>query len=146
VIEDGLVYSAAFHPGGDWIVFARPDANGSNLWLVPFPGPGEPRQVTFDGGEEPRWSIAGDEIYYRRPTHVMAIPVERSGAALVTGRPRPLFEDHFRRHVARGIQNYQPHPNGRLLMIESVDSGEQSLVLVHNWRAKVAQAFATGGG
>jgi hypothetical protein len=146
IVEDGTVYSAAFHPAGHWIVFARIDASrDSNLWLVPYPGPGEPRQITFDGGEEPRWSIAGDEIYYRGRTHVMPIPVEQADGALVTGRPQSLFEDRFRRNLLRGIQNYAPHPNGRLLMIESEES-ESSLVLVENWRAKVAQAFAQGGG
>jgi serine/threonine-protein kinase len=146
MVEDGTVYSATFHPDGDWIVFARIDASReSNLWLVPYPGPGEPRQVTTDGGEEPRWSIDGDEIYYRGRTRVMSIPVEKPDGALVTGRPQPLFEDRFRRNLVRGIQNYRPHPNGRLLMIESMDS-EQSLVLVENWGAKVAQAFARDSG
>jgi hypothetical protein len=146
VIGDGLVRAADFHRDGDWIVYARIDAGGSNLWLAPFPGPGEPRQITFDGGEEqPRWSIAADEIYYRSPTHVMAIPVEKSGGALVTGRSRPLFEDRFRHQWFRGYVNYVPHPNGRLLMIENVEDS-QSIVVVLNWQAKVAQAFAQGGG
>jgi hypothetical protein len=61
-------------------------------------------------------------------------------------RPRELFPDHFRRHpTLRGIRSYTQHPNGRLLMIEDVGSGE-SLVMVLNWRAKVAQAFARDGG
>ena len=117
----------------------------SNLWLAPFPGPGEPRQVTFDGGEEPRWSIGADEIFYRGPTHLMAIPVEKSGGTLVTGRPRPLFEDRFRHASTRGIRNYSVHPDGRFLMIESAESGGESAVLVENWRAKLVQAFAHGG-
>jgi Tol biopolymer transport system component len=148
VAEDGTVLSAAFSPDGDWIVYARSDDKGTrNLWRVPFPGPGEPRQITFDDDDEPIWSIGGDEIYYRGPGHIMAIPVQKSGNDLVTGKARSLFEDHFRRNpFQRGIQNYRQHPDGRLLMIEPADTGEQSLVLVLNWRAKVVQAFADGDG
>jgi Tol biopolymer transport system component len=147
VIGDGRVYAAAFHRDGDWIVYARMDADhGSNVWLVPFPGPGEPRQITFDGGEEPRWSNAGDEIYYRGATHMMSIPIEKSAGGLVTGRPRPLFEDRFRHSDSlRGFPNYSQHPNGRFLMVENVETREQSLVLVENWRAKLIQAFASDG-
>jgi Tol biopolymer transport system component len=146
VIGDRTIRSADFHPAGDWIVYARRGDDGYNLWLAPFPGPGEPRQVTFDGGEEPRWSIGADEIYYRGPTHLMAMPVEKSGGTLATGLPRPLFEDRFRHASERGVQNYSVHLDGRFLMIESADSVGVSLVLVENWRAKLVQAFAQGGG
>jgi serine/threonine protein kinase len=147
VVEEGVVYCAQFHPDGDWITYARREADHvSNVWLVPFPGPGEPRQITFDGGEEPQWSVAGDEIYYRGPTHFWSMPIEKSGGGLVTGRARPLFEDGFRHFDPRGFANYSQHPNGRFLMIENVEDRESSLVLVENWRAKVAQAFARRDG
>ena len=76
----------------------------------------------------------------------MAIPVEKTAGALATGRPRPLFQDHFRRNEPRGFVSYALHPNGRFLMIQSAEDREQSLVLVLNWRAKVTQAFASDGG
>jgi Tol biopolymer transport system component len=146
VVAEGSIYGASFHPDRDWILYARRENRRSDLWLVPFPGPGEPRQITSDGGEEPQWSRDGDEIYYRDPTHFMSMRVEKSGGALVTGRPRALFEDRFRHFdLQRGIPNYAQHPNGRFLMIENAESREESLVLVENWRAKVVQAFARDG-
>jgi hypothetical protein len=146
VVQEGTVYAAMFHRDGDWILYARQDAGDSNIWVAPFPGPGEPRQITFDGGEEPQWSRKGDAIVYRGPTHFISIPVEKSGGALVTGRPRPLFEDRFRHHQTRGFRNYSQHPDGRLLIVEDAEKGEESLVLVENWSAKVVQAFARDGG
>jgi hypothetical protein len=47
--------------------------------------------------------------------------------------------------LVRALGSDWPHPNGRLLMIERVQGDEQSLVLVQNWRAKVARAFAPDG-
>jgi serine/threonine protein kinase len=144
VSEGGAVWSANFHRDGDWIVYAREDPDGSNLWLVPFPGPGEPRQITFDGGVQPQWSPEGNEIFYRSPgRQFMSIPVEKSGGTLVTGRARPLFEDRFRDPYPGPFLGYSQHPNGRFLMVESAES--ESLVLVENWRAKVVKAFARDG-
>ena len=40
VIEDGAVYSAAFHPDGDWIVYARLDAKGLQPLAGALPGTG----------------------------------------------------------------------------------------------------------
>jgi hypothetical protein len=78
----------------------------------------------------------------------MSMSVEKSGAALVTGRPRALFEDRFHHfdHPLRGFTSYSQHPNGRFLMVENAESRDESLVLVENWRAKVVQAFARDGG
>jgi hypothetical protein len=71
----------------------------------------------------------------------MAIPVERRGGDLVTGRARALFADRFL-HAAPGVQSFSPHPNGRLLMIEPAEEAATTIVLVQNWRAKVERTFA----
>jgi Tol biopolymer transport system component/tRNA A-37 threonylcarbamoyl transferase component Bud32 len=146
VVGEGIVYSAAFHPDGDWIVFAHMNKRGysvaTEIWLVPFPGPGEARQLSSGGGSEPRWSLRGDAIYYRGPSEVMAMPVERRGGDLVTGRARALFADRFLHAPTLGVQNFRPHPNGRFLMIEPADESQTSLVLVQNWRAKLERVFA----
>jgi Tol biopolymer transport system component len=145
VSEEGAIRSADFHRDGDWIVYSREERPGyANLWLVPFPGPGEPRQITFEGGVQPQWSLDGSEIFYRGPGYFSAITVEKSGGTLVTGRPRPLFEDRFRETYPGTLLNYSQHPTGRFLMIESAQG--DSLVLVENWRAKVVQAFARDDG
>ena len=146
-VEQGFARSAAFHPDGDWIVYAAFDPRSgdavSDLWLAPFPGPGEPRQLTFEGGQEASWSRSGNEIYYRSRTHMMAIPIEKQGSEVVTGRPEALFEDHYRRGILQGIINYSALADGRFLMIEPAEDQEEKVILVQNWRAKVLEAFSS---
>ncbi len=146
LLEGNVVRAARFHPAGRWIAYSMVVQGEENVWIRPFPGPGEPRQLTSDGGQEASFSPEGSEILYRSPTHMMTIPVEISGEDLVTRRPEPLFEDDYLRLRGRlRFQNYAVHPDGRFLMIQAAEDEEERLVLVQNWRAKVLEMFSEGG-
>ncbi len=144
LLEGNLVHAARFHPTGRWITYSMVVQGEENVWIRPFPGAGEPRQLTSDGGQEPDFSPEGSEILYRSPTHMMTLPIEISGEDLVTRRPEPLFEDDYLRLGGR-FQNYAVHPDGRFLMIQAAEAEEERLVLVQNWRAKVLEMFSEGG-
>ncbi len=83
LLEGNVVPAARFHPAGRWIAYSVVIQGQENVWIRPFPGPGEPRQLTFDGGGEPDFSPEGSEILYRSPTHMMTLPVEISGERFV---------------------------------------------------------------
>ena len=144
LLEGNVVPAARFHPAGRWIAYSMVIQGQENVWIRPFPGPGEPRQLTFDGGQEPDFSPEGSEILYRSPTHMMTLPIEIDGERFVTRRPEPLFEDHYLRLPGR-YQNYAIHPDGRFLMIQAEEAEEERLVFVQNWRAKVLEMFSEGG-
>ena len=143
LLEGNVVHAARFHPAGRWIAYSPRVQGQENVWIRPFPGPGEPRQLTFDGGQEASFSPEGREILYRSPTHMMTLPVEITGERLVTRRPEPLFVDEYLRVTSR-FQNYDIHPDGRFLMIQAAEA-EERLVFIQNWRAKVLEMFSDGG-
>ncbi len=144
LLEGNVVGAARFHPAGRWIAYSMVVQGQGDVWIRPFPGPGEPRQLTFDGGQEPDFSPEGSEILYRSPTHMMTLPIEISGERFVTRRPEPLFVDDYLRTPTRR-QTYAIHPDGRFLMIQATEAEEERLVLVQNWRAKVLEMFSEGG-
>ena len=120
-----------FHPSGRWIVYATSGAGEpSQIWLRPFPGPGAARQISSAGGQEPRWSRDGRELFFRTDTHMMAIPVAERGEELVLGRPQPLFEDVYLHHVTTGYPLYDVHPDGRFLMARPGGSSAGSRIVV----------------
>ena len=143
LLEGNVVRAARFHPAGRWIAYSVRVEGEHNVWIRPFPGPGEPRQLTFDGGQEASFSPEGSEILYRSPTHMMTLPIEIDGERLVTRRPEPLFVDDYLRN-GTSYQNYAIHPDGRFLMIQAVEDEEERLVFVQNWRAKVLAMFSEG--
>ncbi len=141
LVEAEIVHCARFHPRGSWITYATRSSLGqSNVWIRPFPGPGEPRQLTPDGGQEPFFSYDGSELFYRGPTHVMAIPIELVDGSIFPGRAEALFEDVYMRHPFTGFPNYNPtHPDGRFLMLRAPRAESQRVVYIQNWRAKVME-------
>ena len=55
------------------------------IYLRPFPGPGERIAVTVDGGTQPRWRRDGRELFYLSPDEkLVAVPIALSG-----DRPAP---------------------------------------------------------
>ena len=143
LLEGNVVRAARFHPAGRWIAYSMVVEGQANVWIRPFPGAGEPRQLTSDGGQEPDFSPEGSEILYRSPTHMMTLPIEIDGERLVTRRPEPLFVDYD--YLRRSSINYAIHPDGRFLMIQAAEDEEERLVFIQNWRAKVLAMFSEGG-
>ena len=90
-------------------------------------------QMSTAGGDKPRWSRDGKELYYIAPDRkLMAVPVTL-GPRFQPGVAVPLFET-----TATGFFPYAVSPDGRFL-ISMPAAGETSisspLTIVLNWQA-----------
>ena len=59
---------AEFSPDGRWMAYVSNESGGSEVYVQPYPGPGEKVRVSTDstdGGTEPIWSPNGRELFYR---------------------------------------------------------------------------------
>ncbi|MDT8341048.1 MAG: protein kinase [Longimicrobiales bacterium] len=63
---DGDLGSTALSPDGRWAAFLSSEAVGVNNEIVvrSYPDPGAPIRISRGGGDRPRWSRAGDRIFY----------------------------------------------------------------------------------
>ena len=107
-------------------------------------GKGGRWQVSSDGGEEPRWSPSGDELYYRNDTLFMAAHIE-PGAVFQYSPPRALFDGVFNLRAESGV-SYDVDPKGnRLLMIRlaAENVGTSAIRIVTNWSQELQRL--TGG-
>jgi Tol biopolymer transport system component len=94
LIESPFVKAQArFSPDTRWIAYVSNESNGNQIVVQPFPDLAAGRwQVSTRGGQEPRWSPDGRELFYMDPDGVlMAVDVSTDGDALEPGLPRPLF-------------------------------------------------------
>src|SRR5262249_22957097 len=61
---------AQFSPDGRWLSFTGPGGSeassfqDSDVFVVPFPGPGPRIQISDHGGAQARWRADGKEIFY----------------------------------------------------------------------------------
>jgi Tol biopolymer transport system component len=82
-----------FAPNGRWLAYhASADGGTDQVYVVPFPPTGERWQISNDGGVQPRWSPAGDELFYLDGRgRMMAVALGGSDPRRA-GVPRTLFE------------------------------------------------------
>jgi serine/threonine-protein kinase len=114
VSAPGKQYSARVSPNGKWLAYVSDESGSDEILLRPFPGPGSIRQLTSEGGREPRWSRNGSELFYRAHGQLMSIRIDPSSGRS-SGPPKPLFEDRYDRVSGLG---YDVMPDGRFVMVE----------------------------
>jgi Tol biopolymer transport system component len=126
--------SAAFSPTGRWIAYEESAHGQPNVYLIAGDGSGARRQVSVDGGEQPRWTKGGREIVYRRGTAVMAVPVEPTTGDV--GTPTELFRKGQPDRLGAGrtlAYDVSADGNRFLLVVPEQKSGAQPTVVVLNW-------------
>ena len=123
--------SPSLSPDGRWIAYASDESGRYEVYVRPFPGPGGRWQVSKDGGNEPRWSPAGHEIFFRAGPAILAAAVQ-VGATFAPGEVRELF----RTTAGQGISypGYDVSRDGRtFIMAQPSSANEQSVVVLLNW-------------
>ena len=56
-----------FSPDGSSIAYSSSASGTEEVYVRPFPGPGEPRKISEGGGSFPRWRKDGKELFYVGP-------------------------------------------------------------------------------
>jgi hypothetical protein len=122
-----------FSPDGRWVAYASDESGRFQIYVRAFPAGDQVVQVSRDGGDFPRWSADGRELYFFNAGRIVAASVTRAGDALEVRAVTPLFEcrppDGFRRLF------YDVAPDGRFLMMSPISTpGPTPLTLLINWR------------
>jgi serine/threonine-protein kinase len=132
VVDSTLSLQIALSPDGRWLAYSGWATGRGEIYVAPFPGVTPIRQLSHEGGTEPRWAHSGRELFYKSGTRFMAVPVS-PGPALTVGSPRELFSLAAYR-AARNRQEYDVAPDDRrFVMIHNQPGGASALVYVENW-------------
>jgi serine/threonine protein kinase/Tol biopolymer transport system component len=133
--------SGQFSRDGRWIAYRSNESGRFEIYVQPFPGPGEKTQVSIDGGTEPRWRADGKEIFYISPdAKMMAVSFQSSGGAPDVGKPVPLFQTRkVRGGTGNVLQQYDVSSDGRFLINVNADESVASpIMLIMNWKGPTA--------
>jgi hypothetical protein len=123
-----------FSPDGRWVAYRVNQSGRFQVYVQPYPGPSPRWQISTDGGDEPRWSRNGRELFFRNGDKMMAVDVQTK-PNFQAGRPRTLFEGQY---FSSG-DDYDVAPDGRFLMIkpDPAESGPAHVKVVLNWFEEV---------
>jgi len=137
---------SAFHktqaqiaPNGKWIAYTSYESGKDEVYVQSFPLPGSKRQISIDGGVQPRWRRDGAELFYLALNQtLMAVPIKDDGR-FEAGPPVPLFRTKM---LPQGSQStwfftaYDVTADGRrfVLNVPPEDPGPP-ITVVLNWMA-----------
>ncbi|HYX21184.1 MAG TPA: hypothetical protein VFA98_10110, partial [Thermoanaerobaculia bacterium] len=134
--------AAEISPDGKWLAYTSTESGRREVYVVPFPGLGEKRQVSTMGGNFPAW-VGPNRISFVQPPEnkLLAVDVETRGASLLVGAAQPLFGGKpLPRSIGFGnAPGVAVSPDGkRLLMPVPVDEEASPLVrIVSDWAAEL---------
>jgi hypothetical protein len=99
VVTDADEWPGAFSPDAKWIAYSSDETGTREVYVRDFapgrvPAVGSVKiRVSPRGGDKPRWSPDGVELFYISPDrHLMAAPVRSTPPAFGVGLPIALFE------------------------------------------------------
>ena len=118
-------------PDGRWIAYASNESGRSEVYVEPVPGPGGHRQISVEGGDQPRWVRNGREIIYRNGTKMMSVPVQVQ-PTFQPGKAVELFDRKF--DPGGAVSGYDVSRDGQtFIMTRSEHDNPTQIRLVMNW-------------
>ena len=126
--------NGALSPDGRWLAFEEVGTDNKPQVYVRLLSGGGRRQVSADGGSQPRWTRGGREIVFRKGAAVYAASFQPTAGDV--GTPALLFRkaDVGRLNGGRTV-GYDVTPDGsQFLMVMPVEKpGSQPTVVTLNW-------------
>ncbi|MGO9257682.1 MAG: TolB family protein [Bryobacteraceae bacterium] len=125
-------------PDGRWLAYSSTESGSYEVYVQPFPGPGGKVRISTAGGQSPRWSKNGRELFYRDGANVMSVEVQTS-PQFRAGIPNQLF-------AQRGGDTWDVAPDGRRFLFEQVPSeaGTREMAVVVNWFEELRRRVPAG--
>jgi eukaryotic-like serine/threonine-protein kinase len=127
---------STFSGDGRWIFYVSPQTGQNEIWVRSYPDGKGARQVSIDGGIEPRWCSCG-ELFYRKANQWFSTKVSLT-PELRLDSPRLVFDTDF---IDTPGTSYDVSPDGKRLLIvkRSAPPVRQQIHIVVNWSKVVGR-------
>ena len=140
--------NAALSPDGRWLAYSSDETGQRQVFVRPFPDVNGGRwQISTDGGDWPVWNPAGNELFYRSRTGMMALTF-KTAPTFTQGALTRLFARNI---VGGNNRRMAVSPDGKrfLLLANAAENGNSEavrsqLVVVQNWFEELKRRVPTG--
>ena len=142
-----------FSPDGRWLAYVSNESGRHEVYVQPYPGPGERHLISTNGGEQPAWSGNGRELFYVQggafgsggATTLMSVRVA-TAPAFLAGTPEAVFESVDLR-TAWG-RSYDVAPDGRRFLITlnkeaPTNLAPAQMIFVQHWFEELKRLVPT---
>jgi eukaryotic-like serine/threonine-protein kinase len=122
---------ASFSPDGKWVIYASNESGRTEVYVVPFPGPGGKYQISTGGGIGAGFFKGGKEIIYGTPENdAISVEIQAGPSGLEVGSAKKLFK-------VPPILTLAATPDGERILLAALPPVTSSarVALVTNWTA-----------
>ena len=118
---------------GKWLAYASEESGKWQVYVVSFPAADQKRQISTNGGSQPRWRRDGKELYYLAlDGKLMAVDTTTS-AGFGSGIPRSLFDTGL--SVSPLQDQYAVTSDGERFLVLKGGAAPSPITVVVNWAA-----------
>ena len=131
-----------FSPDGKWIAYQSDKTGRFEIYVRPFPGPGDDMPVSSEGGTQVHWSPRGTELFYLGlDDRLMAVPVRVSSNATTFEAGAPVWLSGTNMGGTDPNTNsrkYTVTPDGQSFVLNSVpgEANASPITVIMNWKPK----------
>ena len=124
----GSIGEAVFSPDGKWLAYHSNETGHQEVYVVPFPEANRKIAVSSGGGNTPRWSPDGRELFYLASNgNLMSASIQLGKEGLQIGSTQPLFK------TIRMIFDVSPDGKRFLVYKEAEDQPGSAITIITNW-------------
>jgi Tol biopolymer transport system component len=116
----------AFSPDSRWLAYESNESGILEVYVRPFPGPGGRWQISIGGGQFPKWSRNGKELFYRTADNkITVVSYTASGDSFHADKPQLWSPGQL---IYRGMGNhtFDLHPDGKRFAVLKAPGTEQA--------------------
>ena len=131
--------SAEVSPDGRWTAYVSDENGRRQVYVTSFPDATGKWQISTNGGENPRWSRDGKEMFFTAGDRFVAVDVETAGAQFDSGALRPLFDVRVPSPALGTRSTYAVSPDGQRFLLNMWDPKDafRPITVVVNWPAEI---------
>jgi len=139
-------FQGQLSPDGKWMAYTSDVSAQREVYVQPFPAADNESRISTAGGEQPRWSADGKELFYLaadgKITAVSMTVVAGAKPLLKPGTPVPLFDAHSASANNNIYFNYDVKRDGKSFLVSTMGTAALSagattppLTVRVNWNA-----------
>jgi hypothetical protein len=124
-------------PDGRWLVYQSSEGGDYAIYVAPFPSVEWSRRVSTGRGDDPRWSPAGGELFYRDFNRIYRVAYTATDTEFLPEAAEPVLDVDF--HNSWGL-SFDVSRDGRRFLVQKPSispSQESPLVVIEGWRSEI---------